>query len=98
MLDMGPKKCQWTQLSPDEATEHMEEIQQRKAAGKVIGRKHKECSDKGKHQKKHKERNEEGGKSSSEGRKVGGWRHRITSKAVVSGTDDNNDDDNGDED
>jgi hypothetical protein len=66
------KKCQWTQLSPDEATEHMEEIQQRKAAGEVVGRKRKERSDKGKCQKKRKECDEEGGKSSSEGQKAGG--------------------------
>ena len=67
-------------------------------AGEVIGYKCKEHSDKGKCQKKHKERDEEGGKSSSEGWKAGGRQHQITSRAVVSGTDDDEDDDDGDKD
>jgi hypothetical protein len=51
--------CHWVQLSTQEVREHVVSVDERREAGEVVGRKRKECSDKGVPRKKRRVVNDE---------------------------------------
>ena len=100
-------KCHWAQLSKRQVEEHMENICQCEAVGEAIGRRRKECADKGKKCKRHCEENVDTGKDTgndsnsyeapqTRARRKGkaratGSRRTFRSKCLISSDEDNED-------